>query len=103
MNKQFLIKAPRTQIVLRASDRYLTECGICNKTVDLVTFAEASEIVGVGVDEIIDRSAAGVLHIAVRPEALLVCLSSLLASDFPKTRETFVYRANQQLIPKLSC
>lgn len=97
LNEKFLVNTKRMQIVSFASERYTTLCSGCGKTVDLATFAEASEIVNANIDEIINRVASGAVHVVIRPEALLVCLDSLLGvANFGLPQQTVVYRAEKR-------
>jgi hypothetical protein len=61
---------------------YFGVCRGCRKTVEMVSFREAVQIVGIELNELIRRAAGGSLHLGIRPEALLICLDSLLQSNF---------------------
>jgi hypothetical protein len=57
---------------------YLTHCAGCGREVELVTFDDAAKIIGTNRDAIIRLAAGAELHLGIVPEALLVCLNSLL-------------------------
>lgn len=61
---------------------YVGVCRGCHKSVEMVGFREAVQIVGIELNELIKRAASGSLHLGIRPEALLICLDSLLQLDF---------------------
>lgn len=60
------------------SKLYAGWCRGCREETEMVTFAEAADIICTDVDRIIEQTAAGKVHLGVRPEVLLVCLNSLL-------------------------
>lgn len=70
----------------RQTNSYVGMCRGCWKTVEMVGFHEAVQIVGVDFDEIIKRASSGALHLGIRPEALLICLESLLQADFGSSK-----------------
>lgn len=57
---------------------YAGWCRGCRSETEMVTFAEAAEIIAADADRVIEQTAAGKVHLGIRPEALLVCLNSLL-------------------------
>jgi hypothetical protein len=59
---------------------YATWCAGCRDTVELVRIDEAARIAGTDADEVITRAAAGEIHLGLRPEALLFCVNSLVAT-----------------------
>lgn len=77
--KRMIVEIERVRKVSNLSEVYETLCAGCNEEVELVTFAEASKIAGTSVDAVIKRAAKGEVHLGLVPEALLVCLNSLLA------------------------
>lgn len=60
------------------SQTYEAWCRGCGKDTDLVTFHEAVQIVGTDLDTVIKYVAKGNIHLGIRPEALLICLNSLV-------------------------
>ncbi len=60
------------------SPRFETWCSGCGEEVELVRIDEAAEIAGTSTTMIIERAAAGEIHMAIRPEALLFCVNSLV-------------------------
>ena len=87
MKVNLSLTPPQKIILLNCrTNSYVGMCRGCWKTVEMVSFHEAVQIVGVGLDEIIKRTANGSLHLGIRPEALLVCLDSLLQADFKKLK-----------------
>jgi hypothetical protein len=57
---------------------YAGWCRGCRTETEMVTFAEAAEIICADADRVIEQTAAGAVHLGIRPEAMLVCLNSLL-------------------------
>lgn len=76
--RKFVIEVDRVRLVCRRPRGYATQCRGCGAEVELVTFDEAAKIVGTSIDAIINCAARGKLHLGIVPEALLVCLNSLL-------------------------
>ena len=70
----------------KQTNSYVGQCRSCHKLVEMVGFREAVQIVGVDLNELITRAASGSLHLGIRPEALLICLDSLLQTDFKPVR-----------------
>ena len=66
------------RVICRQSQIYATACAGCGEEVELVTFPAAAKIVGESVDAVIEQAAKGNIHLGIRPEAMLVCLNSLL-------------------------
>ena len=66
------------RVVSPKSRLYAGWCRGCSEETEMVTFAEAAEIICTDVDKIVEQTAAGRVHLGIRPEALLVCLNSLL-------------------------
>ena len=73
-------------LLSRQTNSYIGLCRGCWKTVEMVSFQEAGQIVGANLDEVIKRAASGSLHLGIRPEALLICLDSLLQADFKSAK-----------------
>ena len=63
---------------------YATFCAGCGATVELVRAEEAAAIAGTDLDAVIERAASGEVHLGLRPEALLFCVNSLVASAGPR-------------------
>lgn len=79
-NRKVVI-APNQIKVCRHSQTYEAWCRGCGRKTGLVTFREAAKIVGTDLDTVIKHAAKGSIHLGIRPEALLVCLNSLLGVD----------------------
>lgn len=104
MNKQISINTQQFSAASQAAQKFVINCRGCGKTVDLVTFNEAGKIVGSNIDEIIKRVATGDIHIIVRPEALLICLDSLLAAEFVSLQKArFNASTRRNAAPKANC
>jgi hypothetical protein len=73
-----VIEVDRVHIMSPLSPRYETWCRGCGAEVELVKIDEAAEIAGTNTAAIIERAAAGEIHLAIRPEALLFCTNSLV-------------------------
>lgn len=87
MNVNVSLTPPQKITLLNCrTNSFVGMCRGCWKEVEMVSFQEAVQIVGVGLDEIINKTASGSLHLGIRPEALLICLDSLLQADFRKTK-----------------
>lgn len=97
------MSAWQRQFISPVAQKYLIRCRTCGKIVDLVTFGEASEIIGAALDQIIEYAATGEIHVIVRPEAMLVCLNSLLAVNFNWSPKPFAVRRSQALTTKNNC
>ena len=76
--RKLVIEVERVRTVCRRSPIYLTRCAGCGTEVELVTFDDAAKIIGTSRQAIIKFAAGGEIHIGIVPEALLVCLNSLL-------------------------
>ena len=74
----FIAVEEQIRTVCPHSKLYAGWCRGCRAETEMVTFAEAADIICTDVDRIIEQTAAGKVHLGVRPEALLVCLNSLL-------------------------
>ncbi len=74
----FIAVEEQIDTVCPHSKLYAGWCRGCRAPTEMVTFAEAADIVCTDVNRIIEQTAAGKVHLGVRPEALLVCLNSLL-------------------------
>ncbi len=76
--RKIVIEVKRVRAVCRRSRVYVTQCAGCGTEVELVTFDDAAKIFGTNIDAVIKLAAGGEIHIGIVPEALLVCLNSLL-------------------------
>lgn len=76
--RKIVIEVKRVRAVCRRSRVYVTQCAGCGTEVELVTFDDAAKILGTNIDAVIKLAAGGEIHIGIVPEALLVCLNSLL-------------------------
>lgn len=75
------IEVDRVRVICGHPQLYATWCAGCGKDVDLVTFNEAANITGTSIDAMVEQAAKGKLHLGIRPEALLICLNSLLKAE----------------------
>jgi hypothetical protein len=76
--KRNFIAVNRIRVVCPQAQLYASWCSGCRADVEMVTFAEAASIACTSVDSIIEQAAKGKVHLGIRPEAMLVCLNSLL-------------------------
>lgn len=76
--RRIVVEVNRVQRVAEHSHVYTTYCAGCRNKVELVTFQEAAKITGGSIEKIVRRAAKGELHLGLVPEAMLVCLNSLL-------------------------
>lgn len=76
--KRKIVIGPNQIRVCPYSQTYEAWCRGCGKETDLITFREAAKIVGADLDTVIAHAAKGSIHLGIRPEALLVCVNSLL-------------------------
>jgi DNA polymerase III alpha subunit (gram-positive type) len=76
--RRIVVETNRVQRVANHSDVYTTHCAGCRNKVELVTFQEAAKITGSPIEKIVRRAAKGELHLGLVPEAMLVCLNSLM-------------------------
>lgn len=87
-----MIEVDHVHAISPISPRYETWCSGCGDEVELVRIDEAAEITGTNTTAIIERAAAGEIHIAIRPEALLFCVNSLLRYEAFAVPPTCQYR-----------
>ncbi len=78
LKKMFIAVEEQIRIVCPHSKLYATWCRGCRAETEMVTFAEAADIICTDVDKVVEQTAGGAVHLGVRREALLVCLKSLL-------------------------
>lgn len=81
ITKRKVVIAPDHIRICPHSQTYAAWCRGCGRETDLVSFYEATKIVGKDMDTVINHVAKGSIHLGIRPEALLVCLNSLLSVD----------------------
>lgn len=74
----FTARAKRVLLSANHIPVYSGYCSACGAAVELVTFSQAVEITADDLDKLIENAAVGSLHLAILPEALLICLESLL-------------------------
>lgn len=82
------------------TESYVGLCRGCQKLVEMVAFREAVQIVGVKLDVLIKQAASGSLHLGIRPEALLICLDSLLKTDFQTVKKISNYKCRNPHVHK---
>lgn len=87
-----VIEVDRVHFMSPLSPRYETWCSGCGQEVELVRIDEAAKIAGTGTTAIIERAAAGEIHMAIRPEALLFCVNSLFRYEAFAVPPTCQYR-----------
>lgn len=78
IKKMFIAVEEQIQVVCPNSKLYAAWCRGCCKETEMVTFSEAANIICTDVKKVVEQTAAGRVHLGIRPEALLVCLNSLL-------------------------
>lgn len=81
--KGFVVPIDGIKLVSPHSKTYAAWCPACFKTIEMITFHEACEIAAAELDDVIKLATVGKLHLGIRPEAVLICLDSLLAANFP--------------------
>jgi hypothetical protein len=57
----------------------------CRAETEMVTFAEAADLVCANVEKVVERTADGEVHLGVSREALPVCLNSLVQTNQAKS------------------
>jgi hypothetical protein len=78
LKKMFIAVEEQIRIISPHSKLYAAWCRGCCTETEMVTFAEAADIISTDVEKVVEQTAGGRVHLGVRPEALLVCLNSLL-------------------------
>ena len=78
LKKMFITVEEQLRMVCPPSKLYAAWCRGCRAETEMVTFAEAADILCADVEKVVEQTAAAEVHLGVRPEALLVCLRSLL-------------------------
>jgi hypothetical protein len=87
MEKRVSLTPPQKIAVLCSqTNSYIGICNKCRKPVEMVSFREAGEITGIEKNELIKQAANGSLHLGIRPEVLLICLDSLLQSEYKSVK-----------------
>lgn len=82
MNKKIVVNSPHAiEPSALGADGFSGWCLGCGQAVEMVAFRQAARIAQIGLDDLILVAARGELHLGVRPEALLICLNSLLECD----------------------
>ncbi len=80
MKRKPFIAVERIRRLSPFAASYATFCAGCGATVELVRPEEAAAIAGTDLDAVIERAASGDVHLGIRPETLLFCVNSLVAS-----------------------
>jgi hypothetical protein len=78
LKEMFIAVEEQIRVVCPQSKLYAGWCRGCRAETEMVTFAEAAEIICTDVEKVVEQTADGKVHLGIRPEALLVCLNSLL-------------------------
>ena len=78
LKRIFIAVEEQIREVCPRSKLYAAWCRGCRAETEMVTFAEAADIICTDVDKVIEQTAAGEVHLGIRSEAMLVCLNSLL-------------------------
>jgi len=78
LRKMFIAVEEQIRIISPHSKLYAAWCRGCRAETEMVTFAEAADIICMDIEKVVEQTAGGKVHLGVRPEALLVCLQSLL-------------------------
>lgn len=81
VKQMFIAVEEQIGVVCPHSKLYAAWCRGCRTETEMVTFTEAADIICTDVDRVIEQTAAGRVHLGIRPEALLVCLNSLLRAN----------------------
>jgi ribosomal protein S27E len=76
--KRPFIAVKRIRVICPQSQLYAAWCAGCGAETEMVTFAEAAKITCDDIDLVIAQVAGGNVHLGIRPEAMLICLDSLL-------------------------
>ena len=78
LRKMFIAVEEQIRVVCPRAKLYAAWCRGCRAETEMVTFPEAADIICHDLSKVIEQTAAGKVHLGIRPEALLVCLNSLL-------------------------
>lgn len=78
VKEMFIAVEDQISVVCPHSKLYAAWCRGCRRETEMVTFTEAADIICTDVKKVVEQTAAGRVHLGIRPEALLVCLNSLL-------------------------
>jgi hypothetical protein len=78
LKKMFIAVEEQIRVVCPQTKLYAAWCRGCRAETEMITFAEAADIICTKVEKVVEQTAGGKVHLGVRSEALLVCLNSLL-------------------------
>jgi hypothetical protein len=81
LKEMFIAVEEQIKLVCPQSKLYAAWCRGCRAKTEMVTFAEAAEIICTDIEKVVEQTADGEVHLGIRPEALLVCLNSLLRAN----------------------
>jgi hypothetical protein len=81
LKRMFIAVEEQIKLVCPHSKLYAVWCRGCRAETEMVTFAEAADIICTDVEKVVEQTADGVVHLGIRPEAMLVCLNSLLQNN----------------------
>lgn len=74
----FIALEEQMRVISPPARLYAAWCRGCRAETEMVTFSEAAEIICTDIEKVVEQTAGGKVHLGVRPEALLVCVNSLL-------------------------
>jgi ribosomal protein S27E len=78
LKRMFIAVEEQIRPICPRSKLYATWCKGCRAETEMVTFAEAADIICTDVNKVVEQTAGGEVHLGIRREAMLVCLNSLL-------------------------
>ena len=78
LKQMFIAVEEQIRLISPHSKLYAAWCRGCRAETEMVTFAEAADIICTDVEKVVEQTAGGKVHLGIRSEALLVCLNSLL-------------------------
>lgn len=81
LTKMFIAPEEQIRVVCPHANLYAAWCRGCRAETEMITFAEAADIICADFDKVVEQTAGGKVHLGIRREALLVCLNSLLQSN----------------------
>jgi ribosomal protein S27E len=84
LKKMFIAVEEQIRPVCPRSNLYAAWCRGCRAETEMVTFAEAADIICTDINKVVEQTAGGEVHLGIRPEAMLVCLNSLLHNNRKK-------------------
>ncbi len=78
LKEMFIAVEEQIRVICPQSKLYAAWCRGCRKETEMVTFDEAANIICTDIEKVVEQTAIGEVHLGIRPEAMLVCLNSLL-------------------------